>query len=126
MAKRWRNWKKNTCPVLNFRLGGIITIIIIQNFSTRMIRNISVGIDVGSSMTRVVVGEFSKGEKNPKIVGVGENATLGLRHGYVVNGTLAAASIKNAVAMAEKTSGIKIKRGFVSLSGATLRGEISS
>jgi len=87
-----------------------------------MIRNISVGIDVGSSMTRVVVGEFLKGEKNPKIIGVGEAATEGLRHGYVVNPALAAISIKNAVGVAEKSSGIKIKRGFVSLSGATLKG----
>ena len=77
-------------------------------------------------MTRIVVGEFLKGEKNPKIIGVGENATLGLRHGYVVNPTLAALSVKNAIAMAEKTSGIKIKRAFISLSGTTLRGEISS
>jgi len=91
-----------------------------------MIRNISVGIDVGSSMTRVVVGEFLKGEKNPKIIGVGENATLGVRHGYVVNSALAAVSVKNAVAMAEKFSGVKIKRAFVSLSGTTLRGEMSS
>ena len=91
-----------------------------------MIRNISVGIDVGSSATRVVVGEFLKGEKNPKIVAIGEAPTLGLRHGYVVNGTLVAASIKNAVSMAEKTAGVKIKRAFISLSGATLRGEMSS
>jgi cell division protein FtsA len=73
-----------------------------------------------------VVGEFSKGEKNPKIIGVGESPTLGLRHGYVVNSSLAVNSIKNAVAGAEKTSGLKIKRAFVSLSGTTLRGEISS
>jgi len=91
-----------------------------------MIRNISIGIDVGSSMTRVVVGEFLKGEKNPRIIGVGESATLGLRHGYIANSTLAAISVKNAVAMAEKTSGLKIKRAFVSLSGTTLRGEMSS
>lgn len=91
-----------------------------------MIRNISVGIDVGSSMTRVVVGEFLKGEKNPKIIGAGESETLGMRHGYVVNSSLVTASIKNAVALAEKTSGLKIKRGFVSISGTTLRGEISS
>jgi cell division protein FtsA len=77
-------------------------------------------------MTRVVVGEFLKGEKNPKIIGVGESATLGLRHGYVVNGALATISVRNAVALAEKTSGLKIKRGFVSLSGTTLRGEMSS
>ncbi|MFA5778372.1 MAG: cell division protein FtsA [Candidatus Paceibacterota bacterium] len=91
-----------------------------------MIRNISVGIDVGSSMTRVVVGEFLKGEKNPRVIGMGENTTLGLRHGYVVNSDLAKTSIKNAVAQAEKSSGIKIKRAFVSLSGTTLRGEMSS
>lgn len=77
-------------------------------------------------MTRVVVGEFLKGEKNPRIIGVGESATLGLRHGYVVNPMLASTSIKNAVALAEKTAGVKIKRAFVSFSGTTLRGETSS
>jgi len=75
-------------------------------------------------MTRVAVGEFLKGEKNPKIIGVGESATLGLRHGYVVDSALAATSVKNAVSLAEKSSGLKIKRAFVSLSG-TLRGEMS-
>jgi cell division protein FtsA len=72
-----------------------------------------------------VVGEFLKGEKNPKIIGVGESSSLGLRHGYITNGTLATVSVRSAVVMAEKTSGIKIKRAFVSLSGTTLRGEIS-
>jgi len=76
--------------------------------------------------TRVVVGEFIKGEKNPKIIGVGEYPTTGLRHGYVTNGTLAVNSIRSAVAQAEKTSGITIKRAFISLSGTTLRSEMSS
>jgi len=91
-----------------------------------MIRNISVGIDIGTSTTRIVVGEFLKGEKNPKIIGVGESATLGLRHGYVINETLVTASVKNAVTSAEKSSGIKIKRAFVSLSGITLQSVMSS
>jgi|SRR3989338_3754800 len=91
-----------------------------------MIRNISVGIDVGSSSTRVVVGEFIKGEKNPKIIGAGEAETRGLRHGYVVDPALAAVSIKTAVENAEKSTGIKIKRAFVSIGGTTLRGEVSS
>jgi cell division protein FtsA len=77
-------------------------------------------------MTRVVVGEFAKGEKNPKIIGIGEAVTLGIRHGYVVNSALAVTSVKNAVAMAEKSSGVKIKHGFVALSGATMRGEMCS
>ena len=91
-----------------------------------MIKNISVGIDVGSSRTRVVVGEFLKGETNLRVIGVGESATEGLRHGYVVNPTQVASSVRAAIQMAEKSSGLKIKRGFVSLSGASLRGEISS
>ncbi|MSU44876.1 cell division protein FtsA [Candidatus Nomurabacteria bacterium] len=91
-----------------------------------MIRNISVGIDVGSSMTRVVVGEFIKGEKNPKIIGVGENETFGMRHGYVVDSLQTIVSIKNAVSMAEKSSGVKIKRAFISVGGLSLRGGLSS
>ena len=60
-----------------------------------MIRNISIGIDVGSAKTKVIVGEFLKGEKNPKIIGVGESETKGLRHGYVINATDVKNSIKN-------------------------------
>lgn len=77
-------------------------------------------------MTRVVVGEFFKGEKNPKIIGVGESETQGVRHGYVVDTLPAIASVKKAVEMAEKSSGIKIKRAFVSVGGISLRGELSS
>ena len=91
-----------------------------------MIRNISVGIDVGSKTTRVVVGEFIKGEKNPRIIGIGEYETKGVRHGYVVDPISAVKSLKNAVENAEKSSGIKIRRAFVALGGTTLRGNISS
>ncbi len=77
-------------------------------------------------MTRVVVGEFLKGESNPKIIGMGEYPTRGLRHGYVVHFDDAVNSVKNAVAMAEKTSGVKIRRAYVSIGSTSLRGEISS
>ncbi len=77
-------------------------------------------------MTRVVVGEFLKGEKNPKVIGEGEYPTEGIRRGYVADGALVAASIKNAVLLAEKSSNIKIKRAFISLSGMTLKSETSS
>ena len=91
-----------------------------------MIRNISVGIDIGSSMTRIVVGEFLKGEKNPRIVGIGESETKGVRHGYVINIQDAVFSLKNAISNAEKSCGIKIKRAFISIGGITLNGDISS
>ncbi|MCX6751490.1 MAG: cell division protein FtsA [Candidatus Nomurabacteria bacterium] len=91
-----------------------------------MIRNISIGIDMGSTTTRVVVGEFLKGEKNPKIIGIGESETKGIRHGYVVNIPEAIISLKNAISLAEKSSGIKIKHALISIGGVTLRGDISS
>jgi len=91
-----------------------------------MIRNISVGIDIGTSTTRVVVGEFLKGEKNPRVIGVGEAETKGMCHGYIVNSKETASSLKIALNLAEKTSGIKIRRAFVAISSTTLRSEISS
>lgn len=90
-----------------------------------MIRNISIGIDVGSGMTRVVVTEFLKGEENPRIIGIGESETEGLRNGYVVDSVLATASVKSAVLLAEKTSNMKIKRAFISVGGVSVRGEFS-
>ncbi len=72
------------------------------------------------------MGEFFKGEKNPKIIGIGESETFGVRHGYVVNPKETVASVKNAVTLAEKSSGIKIKRAFVTVGGVSLRGESSS
>lgn len=76
--------------------------------------------------TRVLVGEFLKGEKNPKIIGMGEALTQGMRHGYVTNETLAVSSIKEAVLQAEKTSNIKIKKAFISISGMTLQSVVGS
>lgn len=90
-----------------------------------MIRNISIGIDVGSGTTRVVVGEFEKGEENPRIIGVGESTTLGVRNGYIVDTELASNSLKTALSMAEQASGVKIKRAFVGVGGITLRGDTS-
>ncbi|MEJ0002359.1 MAG: cell division protein FtsA [bacterium] len=84
-----------------------------------MIRNISVGIDLGTHATRVVIGEFSKGEAFPKIIGVGEAPTLGVRRGYVVNFAEAVSSLKRAIAEAEKTSGVKVRRAYVAASGVT-------
>lgn len=77
-------------------------------------------------MTRIVVGEFVAGEKIPKVVGVGEAPSLGIRHGYIVDQNSIVSSIKTALSMAEKSSGIKIRRAFVSASGLSLRSENSN
>ncbi len=81
---------------------------------------------MGTSTTRVVVGEFIKGEKNPKVIGIGEAPTSGMRHGYITSFDEAVAGVRNAIAGAEKTSGVKITRAFLSISGVTLRGDMAS
>ncbi|MDQ3245219.1 MAG: cell division protein FtsA [bacterium] len=88
-----------------------------------MIRNISIGIDIGSSTIKVVVAEFLKGEKYPKIIGVGESETEGMRHGYVTEENALVLSIKKSIAQAEKTSNIKIRRAYVSINTVTLKGD---
>lgn len=89
-----------------------------------MIRNITVGIDVGTHTTRVVVCEFLKGETLPKVIGTGSASSSGLRHGYVVNVEEVSKSVKHAVLEAEKSSGVKIRRALVSIGGITLSSEI--
>ena len=57
---------------------------------------------------------------------MGEATTLGMRHGYVSSFKDVVGSIRTAVNQAEKISGIKIKRAYVSLGGMTLRGVTST
>lgn len=78
---------------------------------------------MGSQTIRVVVGEFLAGEKNPKIIGAGEAPSTGMRHGYIVDPNSATSSLKNALELAEKSAGVKIRRAFISLSGMSLRSE---
>ncbi len=72
------------------------------------------------------MGEFLKGEKNPKVLGIGEAPTEGMRHGYVVTPSLVTTSIKKAVEQAEKTSGIRIRRAYIAVGGVTLRGNLAA
>jgi cell division protein FtsA len=87
-----------------------------------MIRNITVGIDVGTYQTKVVVVEFveENNKQVARIIGTGLTESKGLRHGYIVNNEDAVESIKTAVKLAEKSSGIKIRRAFVSVGGIGL------
>lgn len=95
-----------------------------------MMRNITVGIDIGTHQVKVVVAEFVK-ENNKQtghILGTGVAESKGLRHGYIVNNEDVIDSIKTAVRLAEKTSGIKIRKAFVSIGGiglATMTGSAS-
>jgi len=84
----------------------------------------AVGLDVGTSKIRCVVGE-PEGSKL-KIVGIGESESRGLRRGIVTGAESVSDSIRKAVEEAERVSGLDIDSAVVNLSGEHFRGENKS
>ncbi len=93
-----------------------------------MARNIAVGIDIGTYQIKVVVAEqLRDGDRvHPRILGTGFTESKGLRHGYIVNIGEVTRGIRMALAQAEKTSGIQIRRAYVSVGGIGLSSIMSS
>jgi len=93
-----------------------------------MSRNTTIGIDIGSYQIKVVVAENARkkdernGKTSPKITGVGYAESRGLRHGYILNQDEVTKSLRQALEQAEKASGIKIKKAFISIGGIGLAG----
>lgn len=87
-----------------------------------MLKNITVGIDIGTYQIKVVVAELVRenNKQTPKILGTGYAESRGLRHGYIVNGSDVTQSIQTAVRMAEKNSGVKIHKAYVAIGGIGL------
>ncbi len=85
-------------------------------------KNIAVGIDIGTYHVKVVVGERVKnGERYaPHILGTGYAESKGIHHGYIINANDAVRSISQAVAQAEKASGIKIKKAYLGVGGVSV------
>jgi cell division protein FtsA len=82
----------------------------------------AVGLDIGTSKIRCVIGEPSENGLM-SIVGIGEAESRGLRRGIVSTTDLVAETIKRAVDDAEQISGLEIQMATVNLSGEHLQGE---
>ncbi len=82
----------------------------------------SVGLDVGTSKVRCVIGEPADGGRM-NIVGIGEAESRGLRRGIVTTTEAVAESIRRAVSEAERVSGLEIQMATVNMSGEHFRGE---
>jgi len=92
-----------------------------------MAKNIAVGIDIGTYQIKIVVVENVRenGRDNYKIIGTGFAESKGLRHGYIINSGDTTRSLGIAIAEAEKTSGVKIKRAFLSIGGIGVGSTVS-
>lgn len=88
-----------------------------------MIREIqAIGLDIGTSKVRCVVGEPSEDGKM-NIVGIGSSESRGLRRGIVTSAEAVSESVRRAVGEAERVSGLEIHSAVVNLSGEHYRGE---
>ncbi|MEP6848217.1 MAG: cell division protein FtsA [Acidobacteriota bacterium] len=85
----------------------------------------AVGLDVGTSKVRCVIGEpADDGKMN--IIGVGEADCRGLRRGIVTGAESVADAIRKAAGEAERVSGLDLNSAVVNLSGEHFRGENKS
>ena len=88
--------------------------------------NIIVGLDVGTSKVRVVIASIkSKEDTKPRIIGVGESNSSGMRKGVVVDIEEMTKSIKRAIDQAERSCGINIERAYVTIGGNHIKAKTS-
>ena len=92
-----------------------------------MAKKIAVGIDIGTYQIKIVVMESVRedGKTTYKIIGTGFAESKGLRHGYIINSLDTMNSLRLALAEAEKTAKVKIKRAFLSIGGIGVSSVIS-
>lgn len=82
-----------------------------------------IGLDIGTSMVRCVVGTFDPNISNmPSIIGHGEARNNGMRRGAVVHVDEVADAIVRAVTEAERISGMSIKHATVNVNGSHVSG----
>lgn len=82
--------------------------------------HIFIGLDVGSSTIRVVVGKQESELGSPSIIGVGEAISAGIRRGVIVDIDEAVSSISEALEKAERMTGLNIDHAVVSVGGAQI------
>lgn len=82
----------------------------------------AVGLDIGTSYVRAVVGHVDGPDAKPTIIGVGMEPMGGMRKGTVVNLVGAAQAIDRALESAERMSGHQINEATVSVNGSHVVG----
>ena len=87
-----------------------------------MAGKIITGIDVGTYQVKVVIVRApEKGQRQlPKIIGTGYAESRGMKNGYIINEADVIRSVGSAIAGAEKTAKVKVKRAYLAVGGIGL------
>ncbi len=86
---------------------------------------IFIGLDIGSTTIRVVVGKQESELGNPSIIGVGEAPSAGIRRGVIVDIDEAVSAIAEALEKAERMTGLTLDHAVVSVGGAQITSQES-
>ncbi len=91
-----------------------------------MAGKIITGIDVGTYQVKVVIVRTSKNNRGlPQIIGTGYAESRGMKNGYIINEADVIKSVGSAIAGAEKTAEVKVKRAYLAVGGIGLDGTYS-
>lgn len=82
----------------------------------------AVGLDIGTTYVRAVVGHADGADAKPTIIGVGMEPNSGMRKGTVVNLVNTAQAIDKALEAAERMSGHQINDATISVNGSHVVG----
>jgi len=85
-----------------------------------MAKMIVVGLDIGTSAIRLVVGETFQEDKPPQILAQVKKESRGLRRGYIVNFEETLNNLKSALREAERQAKTRIKSAVLGIGGITL------
>jgi len=81
-----------------------------------------VGLDIGTTAVRCVVGELGTDSNKPNIIGYAESENTGMRKGNVANIDEVADAIARTVQEAQRMSGREIKAATINVNGAHVQG----
>jgi len=88
--------------------------------------NLIFGLDIGTSKVRAIVASIKgKEEIKPRIIGVGESVSSGMRKGVVVDIDEMTKSIKRAIDQAERSSGASFNKAYISIGGSHIKAKAS-
>ncbi len=88
-------------------------------------KDIIVGIDIGSSNIKTVITQIFSEEEKPRIIGVGNAVSGGVRKGIIVDLEEAIASINESVEKAERNAGVAVNKAMVSIGGNHISSQYS-
>jgi cell division protein FtsA len=86
----------------------------------RSIRDLIVGLDIGTSKVVAIVGELTA-EGSLEVIGIGSHPSRGLKKGVVVNIESTVLSIQRAVEEAELMAGCEISHVYAGIAGSHVR-----